>query len=141
MTSDRHESHFHGPANAEHEIKKAYREVVDAGITHFWNRRAIPGVAPFEAVALYRESFETWRRGERLAAERLARATKQLARALTHEARIAYLAPRTGELPSLEGAAKEYGTQGRGPEETRELLDSVALGIPAEDGEMAESMR
>ena len=46
--------HFHGPDNAEHEIRKAYNCLVDTGVVHFWDRKSIPGVNPDEVVSMYK---------------------------------------------------------------------------------------
>src|SRR3954463_9939119 len=101
------ETHYHGPQNAEHELRKAYNLIVETGVTYFWDRRAIPGVSADEAVTLYRHAFNSHRRNDRLASERWARAVKHLARAFWSEAKIAYLEPRSTEIPYLEGAAPE----------------------------------
>lgn len=124
------ETHVHGPENAEHELKKAYNAVIDAALVHFWDRKAIPGVNPHEVITLYRHAFQAHRAGDRLSAERWARSAKHLARAFMSEAKIAYLEPRSTELPFLEGAtAEEYNLHER-EDTTADLLDSVADHIP-----------
>src|SRR4051812_32870760 len=102
--SNRSASVDHGPDNAEHEIRKAYNCVIETGTIHFWDRRAIPGVNPDEVVTLYKHAFFLYRKGNKLAAERWARTAKHLSRAFHHEAKTAYLEPRSSELPFLEGA-------------------------------------
>ena len=63
------ETHSHGPDNAEHELRKAYKEVVESNAAFFWDRENIPGVDPKEIELLYRRAFQAHRRGDRLAAE------------------------------------------------------------------------
>jgi hypothetical protein len=142
MTSRNKETtHFHGPDNAEHEIRKAYNCVIETGVCHFWDRRAIPGVSPDEVISLYKKAFQSYRKGNRLAAERWARTAKHLSRAFTHEAKIAYLEPRSAELPFLEGAKDdEYGLHVRS-DTTADLLNSVSTHIPPGLEEMPEEMR
>ena len=134
------ERHPHGPANAEHELKKAYDSVIEAGVTHFWDRHAVPGVYPFEAVTLYKLAFDAYRNRDRLAAERWARSVKHLTRAYWHEAKIAYLQPRTAELPFLKDAYEEYGLR-EGIDTTADLLNCVASHIPPGLTEMPEEMK
>lgn len=92
------------PENAESELRKAYNCVVETGVAHFWDRKAIPGVNPDEVVTIYKRALEAFRGGQRLAAERWARAAKHLSRAYWHEAKIAYLEPRLEVLEYLSGA-------------------------------------
>ena len=134
------ERHPHGPANAEHELKKAYDSVIDVGVTHFWDRHAVPGVYPFEAVTLYKLAFDAYRNQNRLAAERWARSVKHLSRAFWHEAKIAYLQPRTAELPFLKDAYEEYSLR-EGFDNTTDLLNGVANHIPPGLSEMPEEMK
>ena len=82
------EQPFHGPENAEYEIRKALNCVVEAGVTHFWDRRAIPGVNADEVITLYKRAYSAYRKEDRLAAERWARTAKHLSRAFWHEAKI-----------------------------------------------------
>ncbi len=131
---------FHGPENAEHELKKAFNLVVEAGVTHFWDRRPIPGTAPHEVVELYRQAFDACRSGNRLQAERLARATKHLARALWHEAKLAYFEPRAGELPALEEAREEYNLH-ETAEGSAELLESMTRAVPHGMTEMPGNLK
>lgn len=135
-----HSQHFHGPENAEHEIKKAYNCVIEAGTTHFWDRRTIPGVNPDEVVTLYKRAYDSYRREDRLAAERWARTAKHLARALWHEAKIAFLEPRAAELPYLEGASAEEYNLHEHSDTTEDLLNSVVNHIPPGLDEMPEIM-
>jgi hypothetical protein len=137
--SDSRPSYPHGPDNAEHEIKKAYNCVIETGVTHFWDRKAIPGVNPDEAFTLYKRSFKALRDGDRLTAERWARTAKHLSRAFWHEAKIAYLAPRSAELPFLENAREEYSLH-EYSDTTADLLDSVADHIPPGLDEMPPDM-
>jgi hypothetical protein len=131
---------LHGPENAEHEIRKAYNCVIETGVSHFWDRKAIPGVNADEVVTLYKHAFQSYRRGKKLTAERWARAAKHLARAFWHEAKIAYLEPRSAELPFLEGAqVEEYNLHER-PDTTNDLLNSVADHIPPGFQVMPEEM-
>lgn len=131
---------MHGPENAEFELKKAYNCVIEAAVTHFWDRRSVPGVNPDEAVTLYRQAYDLFKQGDRLTAERLARAAKHLARALWHEAKIAYLTPRTSELPFLENAREEFNLH-EDPGTTAELLCSVEQQIPKGMAELPADMR
>jgi hypothetical protein len=59
-------------------------------------------VNPDEVLGLYQHAFKHHRNGQRLAAERWARAAKHLARACWHEAKIAFLEPRATNIPYLE---------------------------------------
>src|SRR5262249_19181208 len=78
-------AHFHGPENAEYEIRKAYNAAIEESLTYHWDRKPIPGVNPDEVIELYRHAFNCHRNGARLAAERWARSAKHLARAFWHE--------------------------------------------------------
>lgn len=124
------ETHVHGPENAEHELKKAYNAVIDAALIHFWDRKAIPGVNPHEVISLYKHAFQAHRAGDRLAAERWARSAKHLARAFLSEGKIAYLEPRSTELPFLEGASADEFDLHERADTTADLLNSVAEHIP-----------
>ncbi len=133
--------HFHGPDNAEHEIRKAYNCVIETGVNHFWDRKAVPGVNADEVVTLYKNAFHQYQKKNRLAAERWARTAKHLSRAIWHEAKIAFLEPRTSELPFLEGATdNEYGLYERS-DTTADLLNSVANHIPAGLDAMPDEMK
>ena len=72
-SQDSPEYHVHGPENAEHEIRKAYNPVIDSAMEFFWDRRAMPGVNPHEALTMYKHAFNRHREGDQLAAERWAR--------------------------------------------------------------------
>jgi hypothetical protein len=130
----------HGPENAEHELRVAYNEVIEAGLTHFWDRRAIPGVNAPEVISLYKRAYQAYRREDRLAAERWARTSKHLARAFWHEAKIAYLEPRATELPFLESARPEEYNLHERSDTTEDLLNSVEGHVPPGLSEMPEEM-
>ncbi len=120
----------HGPENAEHELRKAYNTVIEAGVWYFWDRHATPGVNAHEVFTIYKHAFQNYKNGNLLAAERWARTAKHLSRAFWHEAKIAYLEPRSTELPFLEGATEaEYNLTER-LDTTQDLIDSVATHIP-----------
>lgn len=131
----------HGPDNAEHELRKAYNCVIEAGVTHFWDRRSIPSVQAHEVISMYKYAYTVFRKGDRLAAERWARTAKHLARAFWHEAKIAYLEPRTSELPFLTGALPEEYHLHEHSDTTADLLESVANHTPPGMKEMPEAMR
>jgi len=130
----------HGPENAEHELKKAYNCVIETAVTHFWDRRAISGVNADEVLTIYKRGFQAHRSNDPLSAERWARTAKHLARAFWHEAKIAYLEPRSSDLPYLEGAREEYGLHEHS-DTTADLLESVAGHAPPGMEEMPEDMR
>ena len=134
------ENHPHGPENAEHELKKAYNSVIEASLVHFWDRKAIQGVNPYEVITLYRHAYDAYRRDDRLASERWARSAKHLSRAFWHEAKIAFLEPRVTELPFLENAEAEYSST-ETYELTTDLLESVSHHAPPGFSEMPEDMR
>src|SRR5262249_55580142 len=135
------ETHYHGPGNAEHELRKAYNLVAELGTTFFWDRRAVPGVPADQVTALYRHAFDAYRDGDRLAAERWARAVKHLARAFWSEAKFAYFDPRSTEIPFLEGAhPEEYNLHERS-DTTEDLLTSLQKNIPPGLTEMPDPMR
>jgi hypothetical protein len=138
--SNKPSTNFHGPDNAEHELRKAYNCVIETGVAHFWDKRAIPGVNPHEVVTLYKHAFNSHRRGKRLASERWARAAKHLARAFWHEAKIAYLEPRATELPFLENAHDDEYNLKDSSDTTEDLLNSLAQHIPPGLTDMPEEM-
>jgi hypothetical protein len=123
---------FHGPENAEHELRKAYDSVLECLIAFSPPRSLIAGVDPDELIGMYRHAFRRHRDGNRLAAERWARAAKHLARAFWHEAKIRFIEPRTTELPFLEGATPdEYGLlNGERADTVADLLDSFSEDVP-----------
>jgi hypothetical protein len=135
------EEHIHGPENAEHELRKAYNSVVETGVTHFWDRKPIQNVNTEEAHTLYRRAYQSFRQNNRLAAERWARATKHLSRALWHEAKIAYLHSHLHELPVLGGATPEDINLHEESDTTQDLLQSLAEHTPPGLTEMPEEMR
>ncbi|MCM2276736.1 MAG: hypothetical protein NDJ89_01510 [Oligoflexia bacterium] len=140
MTRQVNPYEIHGPENAEHELKKAYNCVIESETTYFGERITIPGLEPTEVSQTYRRAFRAYRKGDRLAAERWARTAKHLARAFWHEAKIAYLEPRTSELPFLEGATAEDYHLHEHSDTTEDLLNSVAEHIPPGMTEMPEEM-
>src|SRR4051794_31573357 len=89
---------MHGPENAEFEIRKAYYVVTEGAVAYFWQNRDIPGVNPAEASETYKHAYRCLRNGNRLAAERWARAAKHLSRAFDCEAKIAYLEVHATDL-------------------------------------------
>lgn len=131
----------HGPENAEHELRVAYNCTIDAGTIHFWDRRSIPGVHPDEILTMYKYAFQHNRKGNALACERWARTAKHLARALWHEAKIAYLEPRVAELPFLENASPEELKLFQHSDTASDLLDSVEGHVPPGMTEMPEEMK
>ncbi|MDR3608010.1 MAG: hypothetical protein P4M08_11600 [Oligoflexia bacterium] len=131
---------IHEPANAEHELRKAYNCVIDAATTFFWDRKGIPGVNPDEVVTIYKRAFRAHRDGDRLAAERWARTAKHLSRAFQSEAKIAFLEPRTAELPCLEGATPEEYCLTERVDATEDLINSLADHIPHETHEISKVM-
>lgn len=135
------ESRFHGPENADYELRKAYNCIIETGVTHFWDRKAIPGVSPDEVITLYKRAFRAYRHDDRLTAERWSRTAKHLARAFWHEAKIAYLEPRTSELPFLEGATSDEYNLHEHSDTTADLLNSVSGHVPPGMTEMPEPMR
>ena len=134
-------SHFHGPDNAEHEIRKAYNCVVETGVTHFWDRRAIPGVNADEVVTLYKQSFHFYRKGKRLAADAGHEQPNICPERFGMKLRSPFWSQEPAELPFLEGARDdEYGLHERS-DTTTDLLDSVACHIPPGLDEMPENMK
>ena len=130
----------HGPQNADRELRIAYNAAIDASTIHFWDRRAIPGVHGDEVLTFYKHAFNHHRRGNPLACERWARTAKHLARAFWHEAKIAYLEPRSSELPFLENATAEELNLREHSDTTADLLDSVSEDVPPGLDEMPETM-
>lgn len=133
--------HPHGPDNAEHELKKAYNCVIEASTTHLWNRGPIPEVNPQELLDIYQTAFKAYRKGDRLTAERWARTAKHLARALWHEAKIAYLEQHPNDVPFLEGATAEEYNLHEHSDTTEDLLASVGDHIPTGMSEIPEVMQ
>jgi hypothetical protein len=125
---------------ADHELRKAYNCIIESATTHFWDRKAIPGVNPDEVITFYKHAFQEHRKGNSLASERWARTAKHLSRALWSEAKIAYLAPRLSNLPYLTGATAEEYLLFQRSDTTQDLLDSVADHIPPGLTEMPEPM-
>lgn len=128
----------HGPANAEHEIRKAYNSVMECGVA--LAQAKIRGVDFEDLVACYKKAFHAHRQGDRLSAERWARSVKHLARAFWHEAKLAYVEPRATSLPYLEGAtAEEYNLHDHS-DTASDLINSVAEHLPPGLQEMPEEM-
>jgi hypothetical protein len=137
--------HYHGPDNAEHELRKAYNSVIEHEVTYGAAgaiRRSVAGVDADEVGEFYRRAFRRHRDGDRLAAERWARATKHLARAFWHEAKVAYFDEHASELPYLEGAiaSEEYGLHER-LDTTVDLLDSLQGDAPPGSDRLPADMR
>ena len=120
-------SHPHGPANAEHELKKAYNLAIEIGTVYAG--RSIEGIDPTLSFTFYRKAYEALHKGDRLSAERWARTTKHLSRALWHEAKIAYLVEHQTVLPYLVGAREEYNLH-EYSDTTEDLLNSLAEDLP-----------
>jgi hypothetical protein len=133
-------SRAHGPENAEFELRKAYNVVTEAAVPFFWENRSIPGVNPREPMNMYKHAYKEYRRGDKLAAERWARASKHLSRAFTCEAKIAYLEGHATDLPFLEGAPPEAFNLHETRETTDDLLNSVADHIPPGLEKMPDAM-
>lgn len=131
----------HGPENAEHELRKSYNLVIEANLTHFWDRQPIAGVDPAELSGVYESAYKAFRQGDRLLAERWARTAKHLARAFWHEAKIAYLEKHPTDLPFLEGARSEEYNLHEHSDTTEDLLASVENHIPTGLTEMPQIMR
>lgn len=141
MTPDNKTTHSHGPANVEHELRKAYNTVIETGVCHFWDRKGIAGVNAHEAVTVYKRAYSCFKLGNRLAAERWARTAKHLSRAFWHEAKLAYLEPIANDLPFLLGAQDEEYNLHERPDTTEDLLASVENCLPASMSEMPEDMK
>jgi hypothetical protein len=131
----------HVPENADHELRKAYNTVVEIGMQFFWNQKTIPGVNAEEVISAYKHAFQCHQKGLKLAAERWARTTKHLSRAFLHEAKIAFLEPRTNDLPYLKGASAEDFDLRSHSDTTADLLDSLAQDLPPGFQEMPEDMK
>ena len=120
----------HGPDHAEHELRKAYNCIIEAGVTYTLCERNLPEINPAEATETYRNAFQLYQTGKRLAAERWARAAKHLARAFWHEAKIAYLEPRLEQIPYLTGALDEEYHLHEREDSTVDLLTSLQDRLP-----------
>ncbi len=135
------QSHFHGPDNAEYEIRKAYNTAVESAVTFAGFREPIPGLNPVEVSVFYRKAFRCLQEGERLAAERWARTTKHLARAFWHEAKVAHLEAHATEFAFLPGATSEEYNLHEHPDTTEDLLNCLADHSPPGAEAMPEDMR
>lgn len=120
----------HGPDHAEHELRKAYNCIIEAGVTYASQKERVPEVQPQEALQAYENAFQLYQDGKRLAAERWARAAKHLARAFWHEAKIAYLEPQLEKIPYLTGAQDEEYHLHERVDATTDLLASLQALIP-----------
>jgi hypothetical protein len=131
----------HNSDNADHELRIAYNSTIETGLIHFWNRHSIPGVYPDEVITLYKHAFQLHRDNHILAAERWARSAKHLSRAMWHEAKIAYLESKAGELPFLpHSTAEEVGLNVHS-DTTADLLDSLEEHVPPGLDVMPEDMK
>ena len=132
---------MHGPDNAEHELRKAYNCIIESGVTYSSPElNSHLEICPQEATETYQQAFEFFKEGKKLTAERWARAAKHLARAFWHEAKIAYLEPRTEDLPYLQGAQDdEYHLHER-VDSTAELLASIQAHTPTGYTELPKTM-
>jgi hypothetical protein len=135
------EMHFHGPQNAEHELRKAYNTLIEADLTYTWDHKPPQDVNHHELIDIYKHAYHCYRKDDRLAAERWARTAKHLSRALWSEAKIAFLKPRLNLYPYLENATPdEYNLHER-IDTTADLLDSVGDHIPPGLEQMPEQMK
>ncbi len=117
---------------AEQELRVAYKAVIENIVARY---------NAHEIIALYKNAFRYYRDGNKLAAERWARAVKHLARAFGHEANIAYLKAHANEIPFLTGATAEEYDLHEHSDTVQDLLNSVATHIPVEPGETPDLMR
>ena len=145
MPSYSRNNHFKrvsGPNNAEYEIKKSYQCVIELGVSYFWDKKPIPGINPRDVLTTYKHAHHCYRKENRLAAERWARATKHLARAFLHEAKISYLEPRSTELPFIDQIilTEEDGLE-ESLQATLDLLNSVATQVPPGLDELPNAMK
>jgi hypothetical protein len=132
--------HAYGPENAEFELRKAYHVVTEGMVPHFWQERRIPGVDPSEPAEMYRHAYQAYEQGNRLAAERWARAAKHLSRAFIAEAKIAFLQNHDSQLPFLEGGSPDAFQLPEGSDTTVDLLNSVAEQAPSGQRQMPQAM-
>ena len=130
----------HRPENAEFELRKAYNVVIDGSVPFFWEKRVISGVNPAESAEMYHHAYDCYRRDQKLAAERWARASKHLSRAFASEAKIAYLDSHSADLPFLEGASPEAFNLHEKSDTTADLLNSVAELIPQGPEQLPSAM-
>src|SRR5689334_10992248 len=78
----------HGPQNAEHELRKAYNDVIQAELVQQFTRRfshqsAGEGELPTNAlIHIYKHAFRKYRDQRLLSAERWAHTVRHLAKAL-----------------------------------------------------------
>lgn len=105
--------------------------MMESGAVWFWQRDQIPlihlhSLAPEWPARIYRTAMALYRLGDRLQAERWARACRHYSTALWHEAKISWLkdpnAPR--DLFELPHAQSEYHLH-ESIEETRDLIQDL----------------
>lgn len=129
-----------GPDNAEHEIRKAYLSVINHRVIDPQWAQPTPVMSPQLLVKTYLRSYHLLQSGNRLAAERWARAAKHLGQALHHEAKIALLEKNTETIPYLTGAhGQDYGLYERS-DTTTDLLNSVTLRVSEQPATIQEEM-
>jgi hypothetical protein len=124
------------PENAERELKRAYNRLMESGAVWFWQREKSPlihlnSLAPEWPVRLYRTAMALYHLGDRLQAERWARACRHYSTALWHEAKLSWLrdpsAPHDlAELPHAQG---EYHLH-ESTEATRDLIQDLEHRAP-----------
>jgi hypothetical protein len=138
MSHPTESAHARGPETTRHELKIAYNQVIEANLVL---QRKTPNIDEQELPALYRHAFRLYREGKYLAAERWARTTKHLARALKSEAKVLYLEAHFSELPFLEHATLEELGLYEHSDTTADLLSSLEEDLPPGCTEMPEKMK
>jgi hypothetical protein len=128
------------PENAEHEIKLAYYSVISTATMLLWDHSNLHGIDFRASLELYTRAYKALRNGEPLTGERWARAARHLAQAHSHEAKIAFLEPRTNILPFLENAKEEYDLREHS-DTAADLLDSVEHHPPPGMSQMPADMK
>jgi hypothetical protein len=121
---------IHGPDNAEYEIRKAYNAVIETCVSFLWKKRQVSGIQAQEMIHFYHRAFQCYQSGNRLGAERWARAAKHLSRAFQHEAKISYLHETQEDLPYLKGPQDEDYHFDERSDTTLDLINSVANTTP-----------
>ena len=130
-------SSTHGPQNAEHELRMAYNEVIQAELVQqldtLKNQESATGagLGLKELARIYRHAFRKYRDHHPLSAERWAHVAKHFAKALFLESKIRFLEQRPTDLPYLAGATEEdYDLIHQKSDTVGDLLTSVASHIP-----------